>query len=225
MRREIEARIGVTVYEQYGLSEIIGPGVAAACSHLEGMHVWEDHFIPEIIDPETGAPLPEGEVGELVLSAPTKEALPLLRYRTRDRCRLLHAPCPCGRTAVRIEKILGRTDDMLIVRGVNVFPSQIEHAIVGVDGLAPQYRIELCTRSDRQDEIRVRIEMTDDSAAEPAARTTLESRTREVLRSSLGLSVVIELVATGTLPRSEGKAVRVVDRRERGDDGVRRDYS
>ncbi len=216
MRREIEARLGVTVYEQFGLSEIIGPGVAATCSHLEGLHVWEDHFIPEIIDPESGARLPEGEIGELVLTAPTKEALPLLRYRTRDRCRLLHELCPCGRTAVRIEKILGRTDDMLIVRGVNVFPSQIEHAIVGIAGLAPHYQIVLCTRSDRQDEIRVRIEMTDDCPAEAAARTTLEMRTREVLHSSLGLSVVIELIAAGTLPRSEGKAVRVIDRRERG---------
>jgi phenylacetate-CoA ligase len=213
MRREIEARLGVTVYEQYGLSEIIGPGVAAACSRLAGLHIWEDHFIPEIIHPESGMQLPEGEVGELVLTAPTKEALPLVRYRTRDRCRLLREPCACGRTAVRIEKILGRTDDMLIVRGVNVFPSQIEHAIVGIAGLAPQYQIELRTRHDRQDEILVRVEMTGDAAVEPAARVSLEGRTRAVLQSSLAISVVVELVTPGALPRSEGKAVRVIDRR------------
>jgi phenylacetate-CoA ligase len=216
MRREIEARLGITVCEQYGLSEIIGPGVAAACSQGEGLHLWEDHFVPEIIDPESGEPRRDGEIGELVLTAPTKEALPILRYRTRDRCRLLHEPCPCGRTSVRIEKILGRTDDMLIIRGVNVFPSQIEHAIVGLAGLTPQYQIVVSTRADRQDEIRVRIEVAEGDVTAPADRGALEARTREVLRGALGLAVVIELVATGTLPRSDGKAVHVVDHRERG---------
>ena len=214
MRREIEARLGVTVYEQFGLSEIIGPGVAAACGQLEGMHLWDDHFIPEIIDPESGERLPRGEIGELVLTAPTKEAFPILRYRTRDRCRLLEQSCGCGRTSVRIEKILGRTDDMLIVRGVNVFPSQIEHAVVGIRGLAPQYQIVLSTRADRQDEIRVRIEVAD-AATDDEARAALAARAREVLRSALGLAVVVELVVPGTLPRSEGKAVRVVDQRDR----------
>jgi phenylacetate-CoA ligase len=214
MRREIEARLGVTVYEQFGLSEIIGPGVAAACGQLEGMHLWDDHFIPEIIDPESGERLPRGDIGELVLTAPTKEAFPILRYRTRDRCRLLEQSCGCGRTSVRIEKILGRTDDMLIVRGVNVFPSQIEHAIVGIRGLAPQYQIVLSTRADRQDELCLRVEVAED-AAEQTERAALEARTCEVLRSALGLSVILELVAPGTLSRSEGKAVRVVDQRNR----------
>jgi len=208
MQREIEARMGITAYEQYGLSEIIGPGVASACERQDGMHIWEDHFIPEIVDPDTGQPLADGEVGELVLTAPTKEAFPLLRYRTRDRTRLTHEPCGCGRTAARIFKIMGRTDDMLIVRGVNVFPSQVEHAVLGVDGLEPHYQIVLTTRPDRQDELLVRVEVS-----ERAERTALESRVRETLSSALGLSMVVELVAPGTLQRSEGKAVRVIDQR------------
>jgi phenylacetate-CoA ligase len=215
MRTEIEARLGITVYEQYGLSEVIGPGVAAACRVQDGLHLWDDHFIPEIIDPESGDRLARGAIGELVISAPTKEAFPLLRYRTRDRCRLLEEPCTCGRTAVRIERILGRTDDMLIVRGVNVFPSQIEHAIVAIPGLAPHYQIEVSTRDDRQDHLHVRVEAVDAAAVEDAIGAALAARTREVLRSALGIAVAIELVAPGTLPRSEGKAVRVIDQRTR----------
>jgi phenylacetate-CoA ligase len=216
MRHEIETRLGVTVYEQYGLSEIIGPGVAAACAIAPGMHLAEDHFLPEVVDPASGDALAEGEVGELVLTAPTKEALPLLRYRTRDRCRLLREPCPCGRTSLRIEKILGRTDDMLIVRGVNLFPAQVEHALVGIPGLDPHYQIVLSTRADRQDELRVRVEVAKGSAAEHAERAALEARTREVLHGALGISVRVELVAAGTLPRSDGKAARVIDERRRG---------
>jgi phenylacetate-CoA ligase len=155
----------------------------------------------------------EGEVGELVLTAPTKEAFPLLRYRTRDRTRFLRETCPCGRTARRIAGILGRTDDMLKVRGVNVFPSQVEHALVGMRGLAPQYQIVLATRADRQDEIRVRVEV----CAEPANRAGLEADVRARLQSALGLAAVVELVAPRTIPRSEGKAVRVVDQRGRRD--------
>lgn len=213
LRAEIAATMGVTVYEQYGLSEVIGPGVAAACERQEGLHIWEDHFIPEVIDPDNGARLPDGEVGELVLSAPTKEALPVLRYRTRDRTWLIREPCGCGRTSVRIGKILGRTDDMLIVRGVNVFPSQIEHALVGIDGLVPHYQIVLTTRADRQTELRVRIEPADHLAADPGARAVLEARAREALRAALGLAVRIEIVPPGAIPRSEGKAVRVLDQR------------
>jgi phenylacetate-CoA ligase len=216
MQRELEERMGIAVYEQYGLSEIIGPGVAAACERLDGMHIWEDQFIPEIIDPDSGERLPDGVVGELVLTAPTKEALPVLRYRTRDRTRLTHEPCGCGRTSARMFKVLGRTDDMLIVRGVNVFPSQIEHALLGVEGLEPHYQVVLATRADRQDELRVRIETVAEVAAEPGRLAALEARAGEVLRGALGLSVVVELVAPRTLPRSEGKAVRVLDRREGG---------
>ena len=213
MRREIEARLGVTVYEQFGLSEIIGPGVASACEHQRGLHIWEDHFLAEIIDPESGERLPDGEIGELVLTAATKEAFPVLRYRTRDRARLTRERCACGRTMARILAILGRTDDMLIVRGVNVFPSQIEHALLGVEGLAPQYQITLTTRADRQDELRVAVEATAGAGAEAADRAALEARTREVLHSALGLVVVVEIVAARTLPRSEGKAMRVIDER------------
>ena len=213
MAREIEDRMGATVYEQYGLSEIIGPGVASACSQGDGMHLWEDHFIPEVVDPETGDPLPEGEAGELVLTAPTKEALPILRYRTRDLTRLTREPCPCGRTSARISRIVGRTDDMLVVRGVNVFPSQIEHALLGIEGLEPHYQIVLSTRADRQDDLRVRFEMAEHVASEPGTRAALEARAREALSNALGLTVAVEPAPPRSIPRSEGKAVRVLDER------------
>jgi phenylacetate-CoA ligase len=213
MAHEIEERMGVTVYEQYGLSEIIGPGVASACGRSEGMHVWEDHFIPEIVDPETGERLPDGEVGELVLSAPTKEALPILRYRTRDLTRLDREPCPCGRTTARISRILGRTDDMLIIRGVNVFPSQIEHALLGVDGLEPHYQLVLSTRPDHQDDLCVRVETVETVTSEPALQTALQTRVLETLHDALNLSATVELAPPHTIPRSEGKAIRVLDQR------------
>jgi len=213
LQHELETRMGITVFEQYGLSEIIGPGVASTCPRQNGLHVWEDHYIPEIVDPASGERLPDGDVGELVLTAPTKEALPMLRYRTRDRTRLTREPCACGRTGARISKILGRTDDMLILRGVNVFPSQIEHTLLGIEGLTPNYQLVLTTRADRQDDLRIRIEPADHRAAETAIRAGLEAQAREALRSSLGLSVLIELVPPGTIPRSEGKAVRLLDQR------------
>jgi phenylacetate-CoA ligase len=213
MAQEIEDRMGVTVYEQYGLSEIIGPGIASACGRSEGMHVWEDHFIPEIVDPETGERLPDSEVGELVLTAPTKEGLPVLRYRTRDLTRLYREPCPCGRTTSRISRILGRTDDMLIIRGVNVFPSQIEHALLGIDGLEPHYQLVLGTREDHQDDLSVRVEMAEDVAEEPDTREALETRVSETLQEALSLTTTVELASPQTVPRSEGKAVRVLDER------------
>jgi phenylacetate-CoA ligase len=208
----IEEKMGVTVYEQYGLSEIIGPGVAAACCYSEGMHVWEDHFIPEVVDPDSGEPLPDGEVGELVLTAPTKEALPVLRYRTRDLTRLYREPCPCGRTSARISRILGRTDDMLIIRGVNVFPSQIEHALLGIDGLEPHYQLVLGTREDHQDDLRVRVEMAKDVAS---GHEVLAARVSETLQDALSLAATVELTPPQTIPRSEGKAVRVLDERKK----------
>jgi phenylacetate-CoA ligase len=213
MARQIEDRMGVTVYEQYGLSEIIGPGVASACGRSEGMHVWEDHFIPEIVDPDSGERLQDGEVGELVLTAPTKEALPVLRYRTRDLTWLTREPCPCGRTSARISRILGRTDDMLIIRGVNVFPSQIEHALLGIDGLEPHYQLVLGTREDHQDDLSVRVEMAEDVAEEPETREALETRVSETLQEALSLTTTVELASPQTVPRSEGKAVRVLDER------------
>src|SRR5919107_4977239 len=173
MGREIEERMGVEVYEQYGLSEIIGPGVASACGRSEGMHVWEDHFIPEVVDPETGDPLPDGEEGELVLSAPTKEAFPVLRYRTRDLTRLTREPCPCGRTSARISQILGRTDDMVVVRGVNVFPSQVEHALLGTEGPNPHSQTIWTTRPDYQTDLSVRVEMSEHVVAGPATPAAL----------------------------------------------------
>jgi phenylacetate-CoA ligase len=218
LQDEVASAMGATVYEQYGLSEVIGPGVASNCGVGRELHVWDDHYIPEIVDPETGERLPDGEVGELVFTAPTKEALPVLRYRTRDRTFLTREPCPCGRTGARIGKILGRTDDMLIVRGVNVFPSQIEHALLRLEGLSPNYQIVLTTRADRQDELRVRIEPTErvsSGGVEAGDRAALEGRARAALRDALGLQVIVELAAPGTIPRSEGKAVRVLDQRAR----------
>jgi phenylacetate-CoA ligase len=219
LQDEIAATMGVTIYEQYGLSEVIGPGVASGCGNGRELHAWDDHYIPEIVDPESGQRLPDGEVGELVFTAPTKEALPMLRYRTRDRTYLTREPCPCGRTSARIGKILGRTDDMLIVRGVNVFPSQIEAALLHVEGLAPHYQIVLTTRADRQDELTVRIEPAGspghNRGAEAGERAALAGRARAALHDILGLQVVVDLVAAGTIPRSEGKAVRVLDQRLR----------
>lgn len=215
LQDEIAAAMGVAVYEQYGLSEVIGPGVASGCGNGRELHVWDDHYIPEIVDPESGQRLPDGQVGELVFTAPTKEALPMLRYRTRDRTYITREPCPCGRTSARIGKIVGRTDDMLIVRGVNVFPSQIEHALIRLAGLAPHYQLILTTRADRQDELRVRIEPADRLGAEAGDRAALAGRARAALHDTLGLQVVVDLVAPGTIPRSEGKAVRVLDERIR----------
>ena len=212
MAARIEEKMGVEVYEQYGLSEIIGPGVASACGYADGMHVWEDHFIPEIVAPDSGERLPDGEVGELVLTAPTKEALPVIRYRTRDLTSLYTEPCPCGRTSVRIARITGRTDDMLIVRGVNVFPSQVEHALMGMDSLEPHYQLVLSTREeDHQDDLIVRVETAEQVAK--ADHEALKSRVSETLREALNLSTTIELAPPRTIPRSEGKAVRVLDER------------
>lgn len=212
MAARIEEKMGVKVYEQYGLSEIIGPGVASACGYADGMHVWEDHFIPEIVDPDSGERLPDGEVGELVLTAPTKEALPVIRYRTRDLTRLYKEPCPCGRTSARIARIMGRTDDMLIVRGVNVFPSQVEHALMGMDDLEPHYQLVLSTRKeDHQDDLSVRVETAEHVAK--ADHEALQIRVSETLREALSLTATVELAPPRTIPRSEGKAVRVLDER------------
>ncbi len=212
MAARIEEKMGVEVYEQYGLSEIIGPGVASACGYADEMHVWEDHFVPEIVDPDSGERLPDGEVGELVLTAPTKEALPIIRYRTRDLTRLYTEPCPCGRTSARIARIMGRTDDMLIVRGVNVFPSQVEHALMGLDDLEPHYQLVLSTREeDHQDDLSVRVETAEHVAK--ADHETLQVRVSETLREALSLTATVELAPPRTIPRSEGKAVRVLDER------------
>ncbi|MCG8467259.1 MAG: phenylacetate--CoA ligase [Gemmatimonadetes bacterium] len=213
MRAEIEARWHITALDIYGLSEIIGPGVAAECEAKDGLHIAEDHFIPEIIDPATGQPLPEGERGELVFTCVTKQALPLLRYRTRDLTRLSRAPCACGRTTVRMERVVGRNDDMLIVRGVNVFPSQIEAAVLSVEGVEPYYEIIVDRSERRLDTLDVRLEASEDAWGDRDRRTAVEERARRGIQETLGITCRIELVEPGGIPRSEGKAARVIDRR------------
>jgi len=220
MRAQLEALWGCAAVDFYGLSEMIGPGVATECVEArDGLHLNEDHFLPEIVDPRTGAPLPDGREGELVLTSLTKEALPLLRYRTGDVTRLDPAPCRCGRTTVRMARIKGRTDDMLIIKGVNVYPSQLEAALLGVPELAPHYQL-LVDRRSGFPTLAVHVEPAEHVVREwggfEAARpevTALCARVAAQLRGHLGLNPEIAVVAPKTIPRSEGKAVRVVERR------------
>ena len=215
MRREIEERFGLEAFDIYGLTEVIGPGVAAECQQHDGLHVNEDHFYPEIIDPETGAQLPDGEVGELVLTCLTREALPLLRYRTRDLVALVREPCTCGRTSVRMMRVKGRTDDMLIVRGVNVFPTQIEQVLLARPGLTSNYQILVDRQRDQLDEIEVRVEADSDLHRQGGAVIgTIQADVTEELHQALGLHVHVLVVEPHHLPRSEGKVKRVVDRRQ-----------
>ncbi len=215
MRREIEERFGLEAFDIYGLTEVIGPGVAAECQQHDGLHINEDYFYPEIIDPETGAQLPDGEVGELVLTCLTREALPLLRYRTRDRVALVRESCACGRTSVRMMRVKGRTDDMLIVRGVNVFPTQIEQVLLARPGLTSNYQILVDRQRDQLDEIEVRVEADGDLYEQGgAAIGAVQADVTDDLRQALGLHVHVLVVEPHHLPRSEGKVKRVVDRRE-----------
>ena len=213
MRAEIETRLGIIALDIYGLSEVMGPAVAMECPAKAGMHLAEDHFIPEIVDPQSGEPLPDGETGDLTLTCVTKEALPLLRYRTGDLTRLRRGQCPCGRATARMDKPLGRTDDMLIIRGVNVFPSQIEAALLRADGLAPHYELRLERGAARMDELTVRVEASDALHRNPGALSAAGPGLAAALQSSLGLACRVEIVAPRQLPRSEGKAARVVDNR------------
>ncbi len=209
MRTQIESALGLTAIDFYGLSEIVGPGVAAECREArDGLHVHEDHFLVEVVDPDTGAPLPDGEEGELVFTTLTKEALPLLRYRTRDIASLNREPCACGRTLARMSAVRGRRDDMLIVRGVNLYPSEIEHVLLAVDGMAPHYQL-VVERPRDLDEVTVHCEPADGGAD----RDALAAAARRALQASVGVSIAVEVRAPGDVPRSEGKAVRVVDRR------------
>ena len=215
MRREIEERFGIEAFDLYGLTEVIGPGVAAECSLHQGLHINEDHFYPEVIDPETGESLSAGEPGELVLTCLTREALPLLRYRTRDRMALLADACPCGRTSVRMQRVRGRTDDMLIVRGVNVFPSQIEQVLLAHLGLSSNYQIVVDRQRDQLDSLEVRVEPGEALRGQTSeARAALEKTIAEDLYQALGLHAQVLLVEPRQLPRSEGKVKRVVDRRQ-----------
>lgn len=209
MRLEIEARLGITALDLYGLSEVIGPAVAMECLLKAGMHIAEDHFIPEIVDPDTSEPQPPGVVGELVFSCVTKEALPLIRYRTHDLARLLPGRCPCGRTTTRMEKVVGRTDDMLIIRGVNVFPSQIESVLLKRDDVEPHYELVVERGARRLDELEVRVETT----AQPARHSEMAAALRDDLRSALGIGCKVTILSPGVVARSEGKAVRVLDNR------------
>jgi len=212
MRRDIEAKLGIQAVDIYGLSEIMGPGVACECRQMKnGLHGWEDHFLFEVIDPDTMQPKPMGEAGELVITTLTKEALPMIRYRTRDITRLSDEPCACGRSHVRILRVTGRNDDMLIIRGVNVYPSQVEAVLVGFPGLAPHYQIIL-TREHVLDDMTVQIEQAPDFAGDR------EQKAHEVthhIKSMIGVTCKVEVKAPGEVPRSQGKAVRVVDRRKK----------
>ena len=213
MRAEIETRLDITALDIYGLSEVMGPAVAMECRAKTGMHLAEDHFIPEVVDPDSGASLPEGETGELALTCVTKEALPLLRYRTGDLTQLTREPCDCGRTTARISKPLGRTDDMLIIRGVNVFPSQIEAELLQVEGLEPQYELHLERGESRLDELTVRVEASESLLGDWDVYAIVGRTLSAKLQSALGLGCSVEVVAPRQLTRSEGKAVRVVDNR------------
>lgn len=211
MRAEIETAFDMHAIDCYGLSEVIGPGVAMECvESKDGLHLWEDHFYPEIIDPDTGAVLPDGEVGELVLTSLTKEALPVIRYRTRDLTRLLPGT---ARSMRRIEKVRGRSDDMIILRGVNIFPAQIEEQIVGTPGLAPHFQIEL-SRDGRMDRMKVIAEPA--SALPPDAALRLTGSLQKRIKQTLGITVTVDLQAPGGVKRSEGKAQRVIDLRPKG---------
>ena len=213
IRENIEKTLGIKAYDIYGLTEISGPGVAFECSEQKGMHVNEDHFVAEIINPETGEVLPDGEKGELVFTCLDKEAFPLLRYRTRDICVLNRTPCSCGRTHVRMSKPMGRSDDMMIIRGVNVFPSQIEAVLLN-EGFTPNYQIKI-SRVNNNDTFDVYVEFPpeqfDDSVKNIAAK---ESALREAMRNMLGISPAVHLVHPKTIARSEGKAVRIIDERK-----------
>ena len=213
MRRGIEESLGIKAYDIYGLTETSGPGVAFECCEQSGMHVNEDHFIPEIIDPDTGEVLPEGETGELVFTSITKEAFPLLRYRTRDICVLHRGKCSCGRTLIKMAKPMGRSDDMMIIRGVNVFPSQIETVLLNA-GYAPNYQI-IVDRVNNTDTLDVNVELNAENFSDVVKEiSAAERKLADAMRSMLGISAKIHLVAPKSIARSEGKAVRVIDNRK-----------
>jgi phenylacetate-CoA ligase len=210
MRQEIEVRLGLKAVDIYGLSEIMGPGVACECEHRSGLHGWEDHFLFEVIDPESNAPVPDGHAGELVITTLTKEALPMLRYRTRDITRVTRAPCDCGRTHLRILRITGRTDDMLIIRGVNVYPSQVEAVLIGAAHIAPHYQL-VVERRGSLDHMTVEVEVrhgVGPDAFEAIARDVAHS-----IKSLIGITTDVVVKKPDEIPRSQGKAVRVRDLR------------
>lgn len=214
MRREINERLGIRATDNYGLSEVMGPGVAGECQECNGLHVNEDHFLIEVIDPDTLEPVAPGEVGELVITTLTKEAFPVIRYRTRDLTRLMPEPCPCGRTFQRVSRMLGRSDDMLIIRGVNVFPTQIESVLFEIEGTEPHYRI-IVERENNEDRVTVMVEVVESIFFDAMKKQrALVELIKKRLATELGISVEVKLVEEKTLERFDGKGSRVIDKRK-----------
>ncbi|MCI8508893.1 MAG: phenylacetate--CoA ligase [Lachnospiraceae bacterium] len=214
MRKQIEERLGIEAHDIYGLSEIMGPGVATDCHYHSGLHIFEDHFFPEIVDPKTLEPVPDGETGELVITTLTKEGIPLIRYRTKDLTSITHEKCECGRTTARISRFTGRSDDMLIIRGVNVFPSQIETALLTVDGITPNYQI-IVDRVNHQDTLAILVEVEERFFSDEIKELeTLQKKIEHAVHQTIGLHAKIKLVEPKTIERSMGKAVRVIDKRK-----------
>ncbi|APH39572.1 phenylacetate--CoA ligase family protein [Methanohalophilus halophilus] len=213
-RKDIENVFGMKAYDSYGLSELIGPGVAFECEEQDGLHIWDDHFLVEVLD-SNGEQVAEGEKGELVLTSLTKEAFPVIRYHTGDITRLLESECACGRTSTRISRIMGRADDMLIVRGINVFPSQIEDVLVGINEITDQFQILLKRNAHKMDEITVRVELSDNAfTGELKDLAAVKKHVENELKSVLNIRTNVDLVEKGTIPRTTGKAKRVIDHRE-----------
>lgn len=214
MRHEIEDKWNMLATDIYGLSEIIGPGVAQECAYKDGLHIFSDVFYPEIIDPATGEAVPEGASGELVITTLTKQAIPLIRYRTRDIVSITHQKCICGRTSPRISKIKGRTDDMIIIRGINVFPSQIEHVLLSVEGVQPHYQIIVDRKAGRLDEIEIDVEVDEKFFSDEMKKLQdIERKIQKELESVLSVFAKVRLVEPRSIPRSEGKAKRIIDKR------------
>jgi phenylacetate-CoA ligase len=214
MRKEIENQLNIKAYDIYGLSEVMGPGVSSECAEQNGLHVWEDHFLVEIIDPNTEEVLPYGEKGELVFTCITKEALPLIRYRTRDISILNNEICRCGRTHIRMNRVMGRTDDMLIIRGVNVFPSQIESVLLEIGETEPHYQL-IVDRGGNLDDLEIWVEVSERLFSDQVRKLEeIEAGIRREIQSTLGISARVKLVEPKTIARSEGKAKRIIDRRD-----------
>ena len=214
MREEIESAWNMTATDIYGLSEIIGPGVAQECTYKEGLHIFSDVFYPEILNPATGEPVAEGEEGELVITTLTKEGIPLLRYKTRDIVSMTTEKCRCGRTSPRISKVRGRTDDMIIVRGINVFPSQIEHVLLGIEGTQPHYQLVVDRKSGELDDLEILVEVAEELFSDEIRKLNeLETKIKREIEAVLGISVRVRLVEPKTIERSMGKAKRVIDKR------------
>ncbi|MEG1875769.1 MAG: phenylacetate--CoA ligase, partial [Angelakisella sp.] len=213
MRDQIERKLGLFATDNYGMSELMGPGVSGECECRNGMHLWEDHFLPEIVDSNTLEPLPEGSFGELVITTLTKEGFPLLRYRTKDITKLDYSPCACGRTHVRMAKVTGRSDDMLKIRGVNVFPSQIESTLMTIEEVGPHYQL-IVRRQGFMDTLEVKVELLDESLLEKYSQLEkVEAKVLERLKTVLGIEVAVTLSNPKSLERFEGKAKRIVDLR------------